>query len=41
MFSMLGTVMYASKMLMELVPNIDLLGVFTIVYTVVYRKRVL
>ena len=40
-FSMLGSVMYASKMIMELLPNIHLLGVFTIAYTVVYRKKAL
>ncbi len=38
---MLGTLMYASKMLMELAPNIHLLGVFTIAFTVVYRKKAL
>ena len=40
-FSMLGAVMYASKMIMELLPNIHLLGVFTIAFTVVYRKKAL
>ncbi len=40
-FGMLGAVMYASKMLMELAPNIHLLGVFTITFTVVYRKKAL
>lgn len=38
---MLGTVMYVSKMIMEVAPNIHLLGVFTIAYTVVYRKKAL
>lgn len=33
--------MYASKLIMELIPNVHLLGVFTIAYTVVYRKRAL
>lgn len=33
--------MYASKMLMELAPNIHLVGVFTIAFTVVYRKKAL
>lgn len=33
--------MYASKLLMELAPNIHLLGVFTIAFTVVYRKKAL
>ncbi len=40
-FSMLGAVMYASKMIMEIAPNIHLLGVFTIAFTVVYRKKAL
>ncbi|MBQ9120160.1 MAG: hypothetical protein IJY09_08945 [Lachnospiraceae bacterium] len=40
-FSMLGALMYASKMLMEVAPNIHLLGVFTIAFTVVYRKKAL
>lgn len=37
-FSMLGTVMFASKVIMELLPNIHLLGMLTMVYTLVYRK---
>lgn len=41
MFAMLGTIMYASKVIMELLPNVHLLGVFTIAYTVVYRKKAL
>lgn len=40
-FAMLGSVMYASKMIMEFAPNIHLLGVFTIAYTIVYRKKAL
>lgn len=40
-FGMLGAVMYASKMLMEVLPNIHLLGVLTVAYTVVYRKKAL
>ena len=40
-FSMLGALMYASKLIMELVPNVHLLGVFTIAFTVVYRKKAL
>lgn len=40
-FSMLGALMYASKVIMELVPNVHLLGVFTIAFTLVYRKRAL
>lgn len=40
-FGMLGALMYASKMLMEIAPNVHLLGVFTIAFTVVYRKKAL
>lgn len=40
-FAMLGAVMYASKIIMELAPNIHLLGVFTIAFTIVYRKKAL
>ncbi|MDE6816386.1 MAG: hypothetical protein K2P71_10215 [Lachnospiraceae bacterium] len=40
-FAMLGAVMYASKLLMELVPNVHLLGTFIIAFTVVYRKKAL
>lgn len=40
-FAMLGTVMYVSKIIMEFVPNVHLLGVFTITYTLVYRKKAL
>lgn len=38
---MLGALMYASKVAMELLPNIHLLGVFIIAITVVYRKKAL
>lgn len=40
-FSMLGALMYASKVVMEFAPNIHLLGVFTIAFTVVYRAKAL
>ncbi len=40
-FSMLGALMYTSKLIMEFAPNIHLLGVFTIAFTVVYRKKAL
>ena len=40
-FGMLGAVMYASKLLTELLPNIHLIGVFIIAITVVYRKKAL
>lgn len=38
---MLGAVMYASKIIMEMAPNIHLLGVFIVAFTVVYRKKAL
>ncbi len=40
-FAMLGSVMYVSKLIMEFAPNIHLIGVFTIAFTVVYRKKAL
>lgn len=40
-FAMLGAVMYVSKLIMEAVPNIHLIGVFTIAFTVVYRRKAL
>ena len=33
-FSMLGAVMYASKVIMEIAPNIHLLGTFIVAFTV-------
>lgn len=38
---MLGALMYCSKVLMEWAPNIHFLGMFTMVYTIVYRKKAL
>lgn len=40
-FGMLGAVMYASKIVLEFLPNVHLLGVFTIALTIVYRKKAL
>lgn len=40
-FAMLGAVMYASKMLMEVLPNVHLLGAFVVAFTVVYRRKAL
>lgn len=40
-FSMLGSLMFLSKIVMEFAPNIHLLGVFTIAFTIVYRKKAL
>ena len=38
---MLGTVMFASKILLEILPNIHLLAMLTVLYTVVFRKKAL
>ncbi len=38
---MLATLMFCSKILMEVLPNIHLLGMLTMTYTVVLRKRAL
>ncbi len=40
-FSMLGTMMFASKIIMELIPNVHILGALTMIYTIVYRKQAL
>lgn len=40
-FAMLGTLMFCSKLAMEALPNIHLLGMLTMVYTLVYRKKAL
>lgn len=40
-FGMLGALMYASKVMMEALPNVHLLGVFTVALTIVYRKKAL
>lgn len=40
-FSMLGTVMFLGDFLMEMFPNVHFVGVLTVIYTVVYRKKAL
>ncbi len=40
-FSMLGTLMFCSKVIMEVLPNVHLLGMFTMVFTIVFRKKAL
>ncbi len=40
-FAMLGALMYVSKLIMEVLPNVHLLGMFTMTYTLVYRKKAL
>ena len=39
--TMLGTIMFVSDLLMELLPNIHLVGALIIVYTLVYRVKAL
>lgn len=41
LFAMLGALMYASKVIMEVAPNVHLLSMFTIAFTIVYRKKAL
>lgn len=38
---MLGALMYCSKIIMEFAPNIHLLGVFIIAFTLVFRQKAL
>jgi len=38
---MLGTLMFCSKIIMEALPNIHLLGMLTMTYTIVFRKKAL
>lgn len=40
-FAMLGAIMFASKIIMEALPNIHLLGMLVVTYTTVYRHRAL
>lgn len=40
-FGMLGALMYASKVIMEVIPNVHFLGTFIVAMTVVYRKKAL
>ena len=40
-FGMLGALMVASKVLMEALPNVHLIGVFIVATTVVYRRKAL
>ena len=41
LFAMLGTVMFCSKIIMEVLPNIHLLGMLTMTYTLAFRKKAL
>ena len=40
-FSMLGAIMFVSKLVMEFLPNVHLIGALTMVYTIVYRSKAL
>lgn len=40
-FAMLGAIMYISKIIMEFAPNVHLLGVFIVAFTVKYRWKAL
>lgn len=40
-FAMLGAIMYVSKVFMEFIPNVHLLGTLVMAYTLVYRKKAL
>ena len=40
-FVMLGVIMFISDVMMEFLPNIHIVGVLTVVYTIVYRFRAL
>ena len=41
LFAMFGALMFCSKLIMEGLPNIHLLGMFTIAFTIVYRQKAL
>ena len=38
-FAMLGSIMFCSKIIMEWVPNVHLLGAFTMTFALVYRAK--
>lgn len=41
LFGMLGAIMFISKLIMEVLPNIHLLGTFIVAFTIIYRKKAL
>lgn len=41
LFAMLGMIMFVSKLVMEFLPNIHLLGMLTMVYTLTFRTKAL
>lgn len=40
-FALLGAIMFISKQILEFLPNIHMLGMLTMVYTLVYRQKAL
>lgn len=40
-FAMLGAIMFVSKLVMEVLPNIHLVGALIMIYTIVYRVKAL
>lgn len=40
-FGLLGGIMFASKIALEFLPNVHILGMLTMAYTVTYRKKAL
>ncbi len=40
-FAMLGAILFVSKLVMEFLPNVHLIGALTMVYTIVYRTKAL
>lgn len=41
LFALIGAIMFVSKLVMEFLPNIHLLGALTMVSTIVFRKKAL
>ncbi len=41
LFGMLAALMFVSKIIMEAIPNVHLLGALTVAYTVAFRKKAL
>ncbi len=40
-FALLGTILFASKQALELLPNVELVSTLIVVYTLVYRRQAL
>ena len=41
LFAMFGTLMFISKILLEFLPNVHLIGMFIILFTLIYRAKAL